>query len=107
MSKTATGYRVEARFFLPRDLSLTQPLGSFESKDLGDIAKMVVDEYDKARKQIPENQACENGIRGGKPADAISAARKGIQIYSKATLTRLCMASAFADVNGSHSTPTL
>ncbi len=96
--KTATGYRVQARMFLPRDLSLSQPLGTFESKDFGDIAKQVVDEYDRARKQIPDNQACENGIRSNTPSVAIAAALKGVQNYNKSTLTRLCLASVYASM---------
>jgi Lon protease-like protein len=97
VTKTAAGnYRVQVRMFLPRDVQLSQPLGTFESKDFGQIAKQVVDEYDRARKAIPDNQACENGIRNGTPAAAIAAARKGIVTYGKSTLTRLCLASAYA-----------
>ncbi len=97
VTKTAAGnYRVYVRMFLPRDVSLSQPLGSFESKDFGQIAKQVVDEYDKARKQIADNDACVNGIRNNTPAVAIAAARKGIVTYGKSTLNRLCMASAYA-----------
>jgi len=97
VTKTPAGnYKVAVRMFLPRDVSLSQPLGTFEDKDFGRIAKQVVDEYDRARKQIPDNDACYNGIRSGKHGEAIAAARKGVVTYSKATLTRLCMASAFA-----------
>ena len=93
--KTATGYRVDARLFLPRDASLSQPLISIESANLGDVAKQVVSEYDRARKQIADNQACENAIRANTPAVAITAARKGIATYPKATLSRLCLATAY------------
>ena len=95
VQKTATGYRVNARLFLPRDASLSQPLLSIESANLGDVAKQVVSEYDRARKQIADNQACENAIRANTPAVAIAAARKGIAAYPKATLTRLCLATAY------------
>ena len=97
VQKTATGYRVGARLFLPRDASLSQPLvTSLETNNLGDAAKQIVAEYDRARKQIPDNQACENGIRNNTPAVAIAAARKGIATYPKATIARLCLASAYA-----------
>ncbi|MEP6619981.1 MAG: hypothetical protein ABJE47_11725 [bacterium] len=96
VTKTATGFRVKARLFLPRDPNLSQPLITVESKDFGDIARQVVDEYDKARKQIPDNQACENGLRASNVSQAIAAARKGIQGYPKSTLLRLCIAQAFA-----------
>ena len=96
VARNGTNWRVTTRLFLPRDAALSQPLGTFESNDLGNIAKQVVDEYDKARRQIPDNQACENGIRANTPQVAVAAARKGIASYPKATLLRLCLASAYA-----------
>ncbi len=100
--KTATGYRVSARMFLPRDVSLSQPLvTNLDVKDIGEASKVIVGEYDRARKQIPDNQACENGIRANTNAVAIAAARKGITNYPKSTLLRLCMASAYANMKTS------
>ena len=95
VTKTPSGYRVQARFFLPRDVSLAQPLLAADASDLGDVAKQVVKEYDNARKQLAANRECENDIRDGKIDAAIAAARKGIQQYPKATLARLCLASAY------------
>jgi lipopolysaccharide biosynthesis regulator YciM len=98
VTKTPSGYRVSARFFLPRDVSLSQPLIVTDASDLGDVAKQIVKEYDQARKQLAANRECENAIRDGKIDAAIAAARKGIQQYPKATLARLCLASAFQAV---------
>ena len=95
VTKTASGYRVDARFFLPRDAALSQPLLSVESNDLGDVAKQIVREYDSARKQLAYNRECENAIRDRKIDVAIAAARRGIAQYPKSTLARLCLASAF------------
>ncbi len=101
VTKTPTGYRVQSRFFLPRDVSLAQPLLTTETNDLGDVAKQIVKEYDNARKQLASNRECENDIRDGKIDAAIAAARKGIQSYPKATLARLCLASAFQAIKSS------
>ena len=99
VAKTATGYRVNARMFLPRDVSLSQPLvTNLDFTNFGDAAKQIVSEYDRARKQIPDNQACENGIRANTNGVAIAAARKGILGYPKTTLLRLCLASAYANM---------
>jgi lipopolysaccharide biosynthesis regulator YciM len=95
VTKTATGYRINARFFLPRDVFLTQPLLTADNANLGDVAKQIVSEYDQARKQLQANQECENNIRDKKTDLAIAAARKGIASYPKATIARLCLASAF------------
>ena len=93
--RTANGYRVNARMFLVRDVALSQPLLITESSNLGDVAKQIVSEYDQARKQLKANQECENAIREGKTQDAIAAARRGIAEYPKATIARLCLASAY------------
>jgi tetratricopeptide (TPR) repeat protein len=99
IAKSGTGYKVTARMFLPRDVSLSQPLvTNADVKDLGEAAKIIVGEYDHARGQIPSNQACENGIRANTNAVAIAAARKGLKDYPKGTLLRLCMASAYANM---------
>jgi tetratricopeptide (TPR) repeat protein len=95
VARTGNGFRVSARMFLPRDVSLSQPLLTSESNNLGDVAKQVVHEYDAARKQLQATQECENGIRDGKLALAMDAARRGIAAYPKATLARLCLASAY------------
>ncbi|HUQ45157.1 MAG TPA: hypothetical protein VM033_00815 [Gemmatimonadaceae bacterium] len=95
VTKTGAGYRVNARLFLPRDAALSQPLLTTESGNLGDVAKQIVREYDAARKQLVANQECENAIRDKKLDVAVAAARKGIAAYPKATLSRLCLASAY------------
>ncbi|HKH91822.1 MAG TPA: tetratricopeptide repeat protein [Gemmatimonadaceae bacterium] len=93
--KSGAGYRVSARLFLPRDVSLSQPLVTVESGNLGDVAKQIVREYDQARKQIPSVQECESAIRAQKIDAAVAAARKGMSSYPKATIARLCLASAY------------
>ena len=95
VTKTPAGYRVYARFFLPRDAALSQPLITTESSNLGDVAKQIVKEYDAARKQLASNQACENAIRDKKLALAVTEARKAAAAYPKTTISRLCLASAF------------
>jgi lipopolysaccharide biosynthesis regulator YciM len=95
VTRIANGYRTSARFFLPRDAALSQPLVATDNANLGDVAREIVREYDAARKQLQANQACENAIRDRKLDVAIAEARRGIQEYPKATLARLCLASAF------------
>ena len=99
IAKSGTGYKVTARMFLPRDVSLSQPLvTNADVKDIGEAAKIIVGEYDHARGQIPANNDCTNAIRANTNAVAIAAARKGLKDYPKGTLLRLCMASAYANM---------
>jgi len=93
--RTANGYRIHARMFLPRDVALSQPLISVESNNLGDVAKQIVHEYDMARKQIPSVQECENNLRAQKVDAAAASARKAIGSYQRATIARLCLANAY------------
>lgn len=93
--KTPTGYRINARLFLPRDVGLSQPLVSVESGNLGEVAKQIVREYDQARKQIPAAQECENNLRAQKVDAAMASARKAVGGYPRATIARLCLAQAF------------
>jgi tetratricopeptide (TPR) repeat protein len=93
--KTAAGYRINARLFMPRDVALSQPLISVESGNLGDVAKQIVREYDNARKQIPAVLECENNLRGQKVDAAAAAARKAMGSYPRATIARLCLANAY------------
>lgn len=95
VTKTASGYRVNASLFLARDVALSQPLLSTETNNLGDAAKQIVSEYDRARRQLKANQDCENAIRENKLPEAIAAARRGIADYPNATISRLCLASAY------------
>ncbi len=97
ITKNGTSYRISARMFLPRDVSISQPLvTNLETANLGDAAKQIVREYDVARKQIKDNDDCTNAIRANTVPVAITAARKGIATYPKATISRLCLASAYA-----------
>ncbi|MEO6526054.1 MAG: tetratricopeptide repeat protein, partial [Gemmatimonadaceae bacterium] len=95
VARSGAGYKVSARVFLPRDVALSQPLLSAEGANLGELAKQVVREYDAARKQLSATQECDAAVRDKKIDAAIAAARKGISAYPKATISRLCLASAF------------
>lgn len=89
-------FKVSARMLLSRDVALSQPLGEVTAKSVSDAAKPIAKELADARKQLKDNRDCENAIRGQKYDEAIAAAQKGITAYPKATLARLCMASALS-----------
>jgi tetratricopeptide (TPR) repeat protein len=86
--------KVSARMLLSRDVSLSQPLGEVTAKSVNDAAKPIAAELGAARKQLKDNRDCENAIRSNNYDAAIAAAQKGIAAYPKATLARLCMATA-------------
>jgi len=97
VEKLADGQvKVTARMLLARDVNLSQPLGTVTAKNVGDAAKPIAAELEQARKQLKDNRECENAIRNSKFDEAIAAAQKGISAYPKATLARLCLASALS-----------
>ena len=89
-------YRVNARLFLPRDAAISQPLISTE----GDQPRRHR-QADRPRvRPGAEADPGERGVRERTSAPrrwtvAIAAARKGISTYPKATIARLCLASAY------------
>ena len=88
--------KVTTRMLLARDLNLAQPLGEVIAKSISDAAKSVTRELAEARKQLKDNRECESHYRGSKYDEAIAVAHKGIAAYPKATLVRLCMATALS-----------
>src|SRR5918999_2858950 len=95
VSRTGAGYRVDTRLVLTRDNTMVQPLGPAEAGDVGAAARAVVASLQEARKQLDDVRACENALREGNHAAAITAARTGIAEYPRATMARVCLARAF------------
>ena len=95
VSRTAAGYRLDTRVVLTRDNTMVQPLPAAEGADVGAAARAVVASIQEARKQLDDVRACENAIRDGNHAAAITAARTGITEYPQATMARVCLARAF------------
>ena len=95
VSKTATGVKIEPRLMLARDVALAQPLPNAEAGSASDAARQIEKSLQEARRQLPDNKACENAIRDSKNDQAIVHARAGIAKYPNATIARLCLANAF------------
>jgi len=88
--------KVSARMLLPRDVALAQPLGEITARNVGDAAKSIARELGEALKQLREATECEHAVRAQRYDAAVAAARKAIAVYPKASIARLCMASALA-----------
>ena len=95
VTKTATGVRIEPRLMLARDVALAQPLPAVEAGSPTDAARQIERTLADARRQLPDNKACENGIRDRLWAKAIASANAGIAKYPNATIARLCLANVY------------
>jgi tetratricopeptide (TPR) repeat protein len=95
VTKTPAGYRLDTRLVLTRDNAMAQPLPPAEAADVGAAARAVVASIQEARKQLGSVRACENALREGNPAAAVTAARLGVAEFPQATMARVCLARAF------------
>ncbi|HEU4995346.1 MAG TPA: hypothetical protein VFT29_11030 [Gemmatimonadaceae bacterium] len=95
VTRSPTGsVKIEPRLMLARDPGLAQPLPTAEGSP-GDAARQIERSLQDARKQLPDNKACENSIRDSKNDQAMTFAKAGITKFPNATIARLCLANAF------------
>jgi predicted Zn-dependent protease len=99
VTKTATGYKADARLVLARDNSMVQPLPSISGNKLGDVASQISKAILEARKELPDERTCETKLGAGDAAGAITAARTAISTYPQSTIGRVCLANAMLKQN--------
>lgn len=95
VTRTAAGLKVEPRLLLAYDVALAQPLPALDVANPNDVARPTERSLNEARKQLDDNQDCMNAIRDKQFMKAVASANAGIQKYPQATLSRLCLATAF------------
>ncbi|HJR62961.1 MAG TPA: tetratricopeptide repeat protein [Gemmatimonadaceae bacterium] len=94
--QTATGFRIESRLVLLRDMRLAQPLPPVEGRDPRAAGEALAEYVLAARRQLPHERACVARAREEKYEEAVAAARAGIAAYPRATLARLCLVSVYS-----------
>ena len=94
VDKTPSGFRIRARLILARDVRMQQPLPDVVDGDADRAAARMAANVVEARRQLTPQRRCENGIRDGRGAQAIEAAREGIRVYPRSTLARRCLLAA-------------
>ena len=95
VTKNADTYKLETRMVLTRDNSMVQPLPDLQGNKLGDLIDKLSKEVQAARKQLDDEQKCENALRAGNAQDAIASARAAITDYPQSTISRVCLGNAF------------
>jgi tetratricopeptide (TPR) repeat protein len=93
--KTPTGYRIDSRMIISRDMTKGQALPSAQSGKLDDAAGQVARAIQDARRQLPAEETCHNDIAQGKSQDAVAAARRGLAGYPNANIVGVCLAEAY------------
>src|SRR5690242_1102459 len=78
VTKTPTGFKIESRLIISRDMSKGQVLPVATGPKLDDAANQVAKAIKDARRQLPDEETCHNNFAQGKYQDAITGARAAL-----------------------------
>jgi len=95
VTKTPTGFKIDSRLIISRDMSKGQALPTAQGAKLDDAANQVAKAIKDARRQLPAEEACHNNIAQGKYQEAVAAARNGLNGYPTANIVGVCLAEAY------------
>ena len=95
VTKTPTGYKIDSRLIIARDMTKGQALPVAQGAKLDDAANQVAKAIKDARRQLPAEEACHNNVVQGKYQEAVAAARGGLNGYPNANIVGVCLAEAY------------
>ena len=95
VAKTPTGYKIDSRLIISRDMFKGQVLPSAQGAKLDDAANQVARAIKDARRQLPAEETCHNNVAQGKNQEAVAAARQGLVGYPTANIVGVCLAEAY------------
>src|SRR5712675_214564 len=95
VTKTPTGYKIDSRLIISRDMTKGQALPTAQGAKLDDAANQVAKAIKDARRQLPAEEQCHNNVAQGKYQEAVAAARQGLKDYPTANILSACLAEAY------------
>jgi len=95
VTKTPTGYKIDSRLIISRDMTKGQALPSASAAKLDDAAGQVAKSIKDARRQLGAEETCHNDVSQGKYQEAVTAARAGLAGYPTANIVGACLAEAY------------
>jgi tetratricopeptide (TPR) repeat protein len=96
VSKTPTGFKIDSRLIISRDMTRGQVLPSAQAPKLDDAASQVAKSIQAARKQLSGEEACHNAVAQGKFQEGVNAARAAMAGYPNANIAGACLVDAYA-----------
>ncbi len=96
VTKTPTGYKIDSRLIISRDMTKGQILPSAQGAKLDDAAGQVARAIKDARRQLPAEELCHNNVAQGKNQEAVTAARQSLAGYPNANIVGVCLAEAYS-----------
>lgn len=95
VSKTPTGFKIDSRLIISRDMTKGQALPTAQGSKLDDAANQVAKSIRDARRQLGAEETCHNNVAQGKYQEAVAAARQGLSGYPTANIVAACLAEAY------------
>ena len=96
VTKTPTGYRIDSRLIISRDMTRGQVLPAATGSKLDDAASQVARAIKDARRQLPGEETCHNDFAQGRYREAVTAARAAMGGYPNANIAAACLIDAYA-----------
>jgi tetratricopeptide (TPR) repeat protein len=96
VTKTATGYKIDSRLIISRDMTRGQALPTAQGSKLDDAAGQVARAIKDARRQLGAEEQCHNAVAQGKYQEGVNAARSGMAGYPNANIVGACLVDAYA-----------
>jgi tetratricopeptide (TPR) repeat protein len=98
VSRTPAGtFRIQADWALGARTDMVQPLPVIEAAKIGDLAKLVSNEFQAARRQMEAVRRCMDLARAKRYGAALAEARKAIAAYPRSVFGRVCIANIYAE----------
>jgi len=96
VTRTPTGFKIDSRLIISRDLTRGQVLPTAQAAKLDDAANQVAKAIKEARRQVPAEETCHNHVVQGKYQEAVAAARAGLASNPTAHIVAVCLAEGYA-----------
>ncbi|MGI8400549.1 MAG: tetratricopeptide repeat protein [Gemmatimonadaceae bacterium] len=96
VSKTPTGFKIDSRLVISRDMNRGQVLPSAQGAKLDDAASQVAKSIKDARRQLAGEETCHNAVAQGKYQEGVAAARSAMAGYPNANIAGACLVDAYA-----------
>jgi tetratricopeptide (TPR) repeat protein len=96
VTKTPTGYKIDSRLIISRDMTRGQALPTAQGSKLDDAAGQVAKAIKDARRQLGAEEQCHNAVAQGKYQEGVNAARSGMSGYPNANIVGACLVDAYA-----------
>jgi tetratricopeptide (TPR) repeat protein len=96
VSKTPTGYKIDSRLVISRDMTRGQLLPSAQGSRLDDAASQVAKSIQSARRQLAGEETCHNAVAQGQYQAGVAAARSAMAGSASANIAAACLVDAYA-----------